>query len=407
MPSNFAMLEKNHPKLAALGQCAEHLLPTYPAMSIGVLRIFSELLAAVLGDEVGERKRRVDEQDDYLQRLPVRRLPPDMRDKLSKIWAKGSIALHTGVGDASLARAVMEEAKELADWFHKRSNETYVSVPFITPQPDTSAAELKLRVTKELALQQENDAYRRAEPEREDARERLEAAWDAVIRSEDGLPRPRVVFGGIEWGLNGFSDNNNGVQWNAWTGTHSSLKDEEDASYLGVNLEGMEYQGFPIASLLLSEKEKPLLRGAIKKLGKDAHLVSVVWWQDAWEDEDRNIPFDGNVLLQPTRLSDLTDPQWTRAIAVALKILPSQRQYRAFGEVEVTLRGETRKLRSSPHLQFRTILWPNLPPFPEKKAAREFMREGKERMQPLYDFVKAATRIPSSRKTNAAGRIVR
>ncbi len=185
--------------------------------------------------------------------------------------------------------------------------------------------------------------------------ERLTEAFDIVIK-----PVRRTPFGSEALGLRGFSDCNAGVQWNAWIGTHPGLGDE-NAAYLGVNLEGLKYGGYPIADLLLQETRSPRLFDAIAQLDHPGR-VRVVWWIDAWQGGGRLPNFPEHQVTPEIPLDELTKTEWDHATRTALACLDESRDYRGRGRRVITLRSrERREYAVSPHVQFRTILWTSVP----------------------------------------------
>ena len=99
----------------------------------------------------------------------------------------------------------------------------------------------------------------------------LRATFVEVFRPAN--PQP---FGSPTLGL---SDGNSGVQWNAGIDPKSGLKPE--VAYVGVNLEGKEYDDWPIASLIKREHEDPKLVETIAKL-QQSNEIWLMWSRDAW-----------------------------------------------------------------------------------------------------------------------------
>ena len=56
----------------------------------------------------------------------------------------------------------------------------------------------------------------------------------------------------------------------------------EDAAFLGVNLEGMAYDGWPIARFLERELDRPRLF-EIRSQMESPGLTQVIWHRDAWQ----------------------------------------------------------------------------------------------------------------------------
>ncbi len=85
-------------------------------------------------------------------------------------------------------------------------------------------------------------------------------------------PRP---FGQKNSGKKGFSDDNNGVQWNV------RIEQDTGMAALGVNLEGMKYKDWPIARLLLREKSESKLPSLSNIT--EAEEIHVGLYRDAWQ----------------------------------------------------------------------------------------------------------------------------
>lgn len=73
----------------------------------------------------------------------------------------------------------------------------------------------------------------------------------------------------------GVSDGAEGVQWNA------GIRDHEEA-FLGVNLEGVEYRGFPVSSLIRRELQAPTLVEHATTI-PNCHEIELSWRRDAWQ----------------------------------------------------------------------------------------------------------------------------
>ena len=70
-------------------------------------------------------------------------------------------------------------------------------------------------------------------------------------------------FGSLSRGVLGISDGNEGVQWNA------GYYPRDGAVWLGVNLEGMKYDDWPVARLIEREISRPLLLTRYRRKGRE------------------------------------------------------------------------------------------------------------------------------------------
>lgn len=180
----------------------------------------------------------------------------------------------------------------------------------------------------------------------------------------------------------GLSDGNEGVQWNAWIDPVS-----KDA-FLGVNLEGKQYQDWPISRLILRELDQPTLLGVIREV-KPTDQVELVWWRDAWAAGGSRIPNFREHIIAPTpvALSDLTEDRWRSALEEALACLDAETNHRGRAKQTITLTQNGGEERAehwvTPHLQFRYRLWQS-DQQPTRERARAMMKEGRELLEPLH-----------------------
>ena len=75
-------------------------------------------------------------------------------------------------------------------------------------------------------------------------------------------------------GGHGIDDGNQGVQWNAWVSPGS-------VGYVGVNLEGQKYDGWPVARLIQRELGSFSLYKVAKTVDQPEQ-ITVRWARDAW-----------------------------------------------------------------------------------------------------------------------------
>lgn len=115
-------------------------------------------------------------------------------------------------------------------------------------------------------------------------------------------------FGSLPLGLLGISDGREGVQWNA-----AYFRSEQTAS-VGVNLEGMKYDDWPIARLIERELSEPLLLARYRARVARREVVTVKWQRDAWQAATR-VPIRESMLSPtPMALDRLDDEGWKRAL---------------------------------------------------------------------------------------------
>ena len=105
-------------------------------------------------------------------------------------------------------------------------------------------------------------------------------------------------FGSLSRGVLGISDGNEGVQWNA------GYYPRDGAIWLGVNLEGMKYDDWPVARLIEREISRPLLLTRYRRKVARPDKVTVLWARDAWQYSARRRIKEANVAPRRSRWID-------------------------------------------------------------------------------------------------------
>ncbi len=205
----------------------------------------------------------------------------------------------------------------------------------------------------------------------------LSQAFEAVFH-----PKMVQVFGSESLRVTGFCDGNRGVQWNIWVEIPSRTV------YVGVNLEGMKYDGWPIGRLIEREVSEPCLTKLVAKTERPNEIT--VWWRkDVWRAGVRLPNFAEHEILR-CRLSEVTEGIWTRAVEKARDCLNGDLAGR--GKVKVTLMDGTEKpLEVSPHLQFyRSVgtLQQGGGSGREDGSWSAALRAARDQLSPLYEFVR-------------------
>jgi hypothetical protein len=174
----------------------------------------------------------------------------------------------------------------------------------------------------------------------------------------------------------GFSDNAQGVQWN--TGLHH----ETGGCWLGVNLEGMKYDGWPVARLIEREVVRPRLLDLRTIDG--AEQISVTWFRDAWERFRLRIE-EEYIGSTPVALNVLTPERWNAVLREAYGCLNPEKSHRGRGTQRVTLvhSGSAEKW-VSPHFHCRYPLWHALPA--TEAQAEGLMDAARRVLEPLYQW---------------------
>lgn len=195
---------------------------------------------------------------------------------------------------------------------------------------------------------------------------------------EDFFQRPGQSFGSGSIGWMGVHDGVEGVQWNAW------YSRPEQTAWMGVNLEGMLYDGWPVARLIERELLRPLLLTQYRPQVTRPANVRVSWRRDAWQGPVRVKIREAEIRPTPIRLDKLRAEGWARALNEAKQCLDPGRNHRGRRRTQVTLSpsGERAMKYVTPHLQFMT-------PFDclAPKALRA-MQRAKANLDPLHDFAR-------------------
>ena len=174
----------------------------------------------------------------------------------------------------------------------------------------------------------------------------------------------------------GISDGVEGVQWNAGY---------DEIAWIGVNLEGMLYDGWPVARLIERELSDPLLLNKYRDRVPRPELITVAWRRDAWQARSR--PPIRNALIAPTpiRLDQLQDDGWKQALLRARACLDPKRGHRGRRKREVTLVRSSRRveLGVTPHLFVSTRF---------NESALQSMRRAKENLEALHQWARRQAR---------------
>lgn len=174
----------------------------------------------------------------------------------------------------------------------------------------------------------------------------------------------------------GISDGIEGVQWNAGY---------DEIAWIGVNLEGMLYDGWPIARLIEREISDPLLLSRYRDRVPRPEAITVAWSRDAWQARSR--PPIRNALIAPTpiALDRLDSDGWKHALLQARECLDPERGHRGRRRTKVTLVRSGRKVQLgvTPHFHFRTRF---------DESAPQSMRRAKDNLEALHQFTRHQAR---------------
>ncbi|MDE2782199.1 MAG: hypothetical protein OXK77_04515 [Gemmatimonadota bacterium] len=195
---------------------------------------------------------------------------------------------------------------------------------------------------------------------------------------------PGRDFGSPSRGVLGISDSNDGVQWNA------GYRPGDGFIWLGVNLEGMRYDDWPVARLIEREIFRPVLLTPYRGRVTRPDEVTVQWTRDAWQYSARPPIREANLGPTPNVLDSLNGQGWTDALRGARECLDPRRQHRGRRKVPVTVLPSKRhpwerrvEMYVSPHLKIGTAL---------AEITGRAMWEARDNLEPLYEFVAEQSR---------------
>jgi hypothetical protein len=186
-------------------------------------------------------------------------------------------------------------------------------------------------------------------------------------------------FGQLNKPLFGMSDGNDGVQWNLLVFTDvSKIK-------LGVNLEGMKYFNWPIASFIQSELENPSIEKLKKKLENPEHIF-IRLARDAWQVQSRPYIVEELFGGSEISISDMDCELWILILTKALTCLDEKKLYRGRNKQTVTLVNKPKKgqqirtMQVSPHLTIWT-------PIELTGDITTNLQSGIEQLEPIHEWV--------------------
>ena len=182
------------------------------------------------------------------------------------------------------------------------------------------------------------------------------ASWPSEI---DGLASAFVrlfgatckTFGSPSLGGLGICDAALGVQWSA------GIALADGSATLGVNLEGMQYDGWPVARLIESELRAPRLPDMASGLPQ-AGQITLHWGRDCWQAAGRLKIRERSIAPTPMTLDRLTPEAWTVALREAHECLDPSRAYRGRARQVITMAGSGVRAEKevSPHLSLTVAL---------------------------------------------------
>ena len=191
-------------------------------------------------------------------------------------------------------------------------------------------------------------------------------------------------FGSLPRGVLGISDDNKGVQWN------TGYRPGDGSVWLGVNLEGMKYDDWPVARLIEREISRPLLLTRYRRKVARPDKVTVLWARDAWQYSARPRIKEANIAPTPIALDRLDGQGWAEALRGARECLDPRKRHLGRRKVPVTLLPSQRPVEMyvSPHLKIGT---------PLAEVTARAMREARDSLAALYEFAAHQSRPKGNR----------
>jgi hypothetical protein len=218
------------------------------------------------------------------------------------------------------------------------------------------------------------DVYEQSLPIRNNNQDIVMDAFQEVFDIE---PRP---FGQKTSEFTGFSDSNQGVQWNITVNRNTGQIS------LGVNLEGVKYDNWPITNLLLKERDQCRLVDLINIEG--AKSININMTRDAWQAAARPEIAERFITPENLQLSELTHSQWKNIIEQSLACLGEKSDYRKRGTqvVYLTKSKVKKEMPTSPHLNFNIQIFDHNPA--NLSLLIEAVKRAKNLLMPLYVFTR-------------------
>lgn len=211
-------------------------------------------------------------------------------------------------------------------------------------------------------------------------RPRLVEAFSALTRT---IPAGKNRFGSPSLRVEGVCDGTAGVQWNAWLEWEGDVQ----MAYAGVNLEGMAYDGWPVARFIERELAHPRLLEAREDVAVP-HRVEVIWYRDAWQVQAHPPIREKLIGGSPRLLHGLSAAEWEAMLREAYGCLDGARDHRGRGrQVVTTSSGDQREFPVSPHFQLRQAFWPRDPSSVDGWKAG--LNDTMTNLQPLHQCVSA------------------
>ncbi len=231
-----------------------------------------------------------------------------------------------------------------------------------------------------LATQEEPSSYKK-KTKRKHIFKRIDSEYAELLQLFASLLNVKGrPFGQLNTPSFGMSDGNEGVQWNL------SVYTDTRTIRLGVNLEGMKYDNWPISTFIRSEMKDPKI-GEIRATLNHPEKVFISFTRDAWQVTARPIIVEKYLGGKECTFAEIDSDQWVLTLTEALACLSKGANYHGRAKQTVTLaekpkNGEqVRIMNVSPHL----TIWS---PISLDGDLRENIKNEIAELQPVFDWVK-------------------
>lgn len=179
----------------------------------------------------------------------------------------------------------------------------------------------------------------------------------------------------------GYSDGVHGVQWNI------AIYRDSSEIYLGVNLEGMKYSGWPIATFIQSEMAQPTLE-EIKAEIEKPDRIRLTLSRDAWQGPSRPDIVEKYIGGGQHKLSEIDRALWRELLSEAGECLDASKNFlgRSKQPVTRTATGKTAMMEVSPHLTVQTKI--EVDPKRDDQAALNLaVDQAIDELRPIHGWV--------------------
>ncbi|AXE99291.1 hypothetical protein CUJ88_13065 [Paraburkholderia hospita] len=292
---------------------------------------------------------------------------------------------HIGVNDCrkfeSLVHAkLLQLRQKKREFFNIHPDDAIVAIQSIL----WSAPDLRIVTIAESQKEDSGVSRRTGPPRKQSARQSRDTIYAHLLDGFTELLKiKRRPFGQLNKPAYGVSDGREGVQWNL------KIYPDVGTARVGVNLEGMKYSGWPIASLIRSELEVPALLRLVPHL-RDPENIILRFARDAWLATSRPDIVEQLLGEREFRLSELTEEIWHTILSEAIRCLNEDRSYRGRGRQAVTLLrkagpdAESRMMPVTPHL----TIWAPIDP---ERDLTEDLSAAIERLAPVHEWASKAS----------------